>query len=345
VSVVHRVPIPVGATSMVDVGTPVGPDTVLATRRPPGPGISLPIATRLHRAPESAAACLVARPGSVLEAGVVLARDDHGREVRVPSACLLLAYDPHDGTALVAPLGASEPIVGHVKGEVAAVEPDGIEVRVSGAVVTGVGGSGGAVHGQLRVAVHDPADELRAGAIDVAATDRIVVGGSRASAEALTRARAMGVAGIVLGGVLDKELRDFEATQQRRRRTGTHATPDLPVLLLEGYGKVALDPALFAWFRAHDGHLASLFGATGTLYVYDAEPPPARRLLPRAGDRVVAHRRPYAGQAGILVEVLDGLRLGTSGIAASSAIVHFEDGLTAVVPMANLEATEAARGA
>ena len=52
------------------------------------------------------------------------------------------------------------------------------------------------------------------------ATGRILVGGSRASAETLTRARAMGVAGIVLGGVLDKELRDFEATQQRRREIG-----------------------------------------------------------------------------------------------------------------------------
>jgi hypothetical protein len=270
----------------------------------------------------------------------VLARDDRGHEVRVPAACLLLAYDSQDGTALVAPLGSSEPIMGHVKGEVAAVHADAIEVRISGAVVTGVGGSGGAVHGQPRVAVHDPADELRASAIDIAATDRIVVGGSRASAEALTRARAMGVAGIVLGGVLDKELRDFEATQRRRRRTGASATTDLSVLLLEGYGKVAFDPVLFAWFRAHDGRLASLFGAAGTLYVYDAEPPPARRVLPRPGDRVIAHRRPYAGQPGVLLEVLDGLRAGTSGIAATSALVRFEDGLTVVVPLANLEATE-----
>ena len=109
---------------------------------------------------------------------------------------------------------------------------------------------------------------------------------------------------VVLGGVLDKELRDFEVTQRRRRRTGPSATTDLSVLLLEGYGKAAFDPVLFAWFRAHDGRLASLFGAAGTLYVYDAEPPPARRVLPRAGDRVIAHRRPYAGQPGVLLEQL-----------------------------------------
>ena len=56
---------------------------------------------------------------------------------------------------------------------------------------------------------------------------RIVVGGSRASAEALIRARAMGVAGMVLSGMLDKELRDFEAIQQRRRERnpGQDANP------------------------------------------------------------------------------------------------------------------------
>ena len=343
-SVVHRVPLPMGATPMVETGAAVEPETVLATRRPPGTGVSIPVATRLRRAPDEAAGCLVARPGSVLEAGVVLARDDRGHEVRVTAASLLLAYDPHDGTALIAPLGERESILGHVRGEVARVDPDGIEIRVSGAVVTGVGGSGGAVHGELRLAVHDPGDELRASAIDVGAADRIVVGGSRASAEALTRARAMGVAGMVLGGVLDKELRDFEATQARRRRTGTASTPDLSVLLLEGYGKVALDPALFAWFRANDGHLATLLGATGTLYVYDADPPPARHILPRVGDRVVAHRRPHAGQAGVVLELLDGLRFASSGIAAIAALVRFEDGLTAVVPLANLEATEPVPG-
>jgi hypothetical protein len=338
-SVVHRVPLPAGATAMVEPGVQVEPDAVLATRRPPGAGINVPVAARLRRAPERAAECLVARPGSLLDAGAVLARDDHGREVRVPSACLFLGYDSRDGTALVAPLGGSEPIVGHVRGEVSAVDPEGIEIRIAGAAVTGVGGSGGAVHGELRVVVPDPAGELRASAIDVAATGRIIVGGSRASAEALTRARAMGVAGIVLGGVLDKELRDFEATQLRRRRTGA-ATGELGILLLEGFGKVGLDPGLFAWFRSNDGHLASLFGAAGRLYVYDADAPPARRVLPRPGDRVVAHRRPHAGQTGELVEVLGGLRASPAGIASPSGIVRFADGLSAVVPLANLEATE-----
>jgi hypothetical protein len=338
-SVLHRVRLPARAQPMVDVGDRVEPPEVLATRRAPHGGVSLPVAAPLRRSAAGAAGCLVARPGSVLDAGAVLADDGAGRQVRVHEACIFLTYDLDDGSAMVAPLSGSEPVLGHVRGEVVSVETDAIELRVAGALVTGIGGSGSAVHGELRVAVSEPADELRASAIDIGATGRIIVGGSRASAETLTRARAMGVSGIVLGGVLDKELRDFEATQQRRREIGG-VRGDFAVLLLEGFGKVGFDPGLFAWFRANDGNLASLFGDAARLYVYDADPPPARRALPRRGDRIIAHRRPHAGEGGQLLRVLDRLHAFGSGVVGRAALVRFEDGHTAIVPLANLEATE-----
>jgi hypothetical protein len=343
-SVVHRVRLPVGATTLVDAGQEVEPAEVLATRRPPGEGVTIAVAAALRRSAAAAAGSIVVRPGSVLDAGEMVASDGRGREVRVPGDCLFLGYDAGEGFALVAPLLGTEPIIGHVRGEVTQVEPEAVEIRVAGARLAGVGGSGGAVHGELRRAVHEPGDELRASAIDVGTTGRILVGGSRASAETLTRARAMGVAGIVLGGILDKELRDFEATQQRRRETGGEGG-DFAILLLEGFGKVGLDPDLFAWFVAHDGHVASLFGSTGELYVYDAAPPPARRGLPRSGDRVIAHRRPYAGLAGEVARLLPALHATPSGIIARSALVRFDDGLTAVVPLANLEAADRFPGA
>lgn len=338
-SVVHRVRLPPGASVLVEVGHRVEPAEVLATRRPPGPGISVPIAPRLRRSASEVADLLSVRPGSLLAAGEPLASDGRGREALAPEDGLFLAYDADDGTALLAPLGVTEPVIGHVRGEVATVTEDAIEIRVAGAMVAGVGGTGGAVHGELAVAVDDPADELRATAIDVGAAGRIIVGGSRASAETLTRARAMGAAGIVLGGVLDKELRDFDATQARRRSSGG-ASGDFAVLMLEGFGKVALDAELFAWFRAHAGHLASLFGSLGRIYIYDAGPPPARNALPRPGQRVIARRRPYAGLGGELLRVLDRMHATPAGVAARSAVVRLDDGRTAIVPLANLTATE-----
>jgi hypothetical protein len=343
VSAVHRVRLPAGATVLVEVGHGVEPAETLATRRAAHGGASVAIASRLRRAPDRAAEMLRVAPGTQVAAGDVLADDGRGHTVTAPAAAIFLAYDRDDGRALLAPLGEAEPILGHVRGEVSAVEADAIEIRIAGALVTGVGGYGGAVHGPLAVAVDDPLDELRAGAIDVGSSGRVLVGGSRASAEALTRARAMGVAGIVLAGILDKELRDFEATQSRRRELGGIGD-DFALIVLEGYGKVGLDADLFAWFRRHDGHMASLFGGDARLYVYEADPVPIRRTFPRAGDRVIAHRRPHAGVGGRLVRVLESLHATQAGIPARSGLVRFDDGRSAIVPLANLEATEPADG-
>lgn len=342
-SVVHTVRMPVGSRPAVKVGAKVQPEDVLATRRPPTDGVTLQIAAPLRRPARSAAEYLVVRPGAMLQRGEVLARDGAGREVVVPDACLFLGYDPDHGTALLSPLGEEEPILGHVQGKVARLTPSAIDVRVAGAVLVGVAGSGAAVHGRLRVSVDDGGDELRAGAIDSDATGRIVVGGSRASAETLTRARAMGVAGVVLGGVLDKDLRDFEATQQRRKEVGGGGG-DFSVVLLEGYGKIGMDPGVFGWLRRHDGKMVSLFGEAARLYVYDADEPPTRRLLARPGDRVVGTRRPYAGAGGRLVRILPGQHVVSSGVSTRAALVRFEDGRTGIVPLANLEATEVLAG-
>jgi hypothetical protein len=336
--VVHRIPVPRGATLRVRVGDSIKPDQLLALRRAPGRAIVVDVASRLHRSAVATAELLEVRPGARLEAGEVIARSPQGQTVASPVAGLLVAYSQSDGTILLAPFGDDEPIIGHVSGRVHSIEEGAIHVEVRGARLIGVGGTGEAVHGELVVAVHEPGEELRAGAIDVGATGKILVGGSRASAETLTRARAMGVAGIVLGGVLDKELRDFEAIQRRRREIGG-LTGSFGLVLLEGFGKVGFDPLLFAWFRRHVGHLASVFGGEHRVYVYDAEPPPERRPLPAIGERVIAHRRPFQGRGGVLVAVLDDLHATPSGLMTQMGLVRFEDGRLAPVPLANLEAT------
>ena len=337
-STLHRIHIPRGATPIVEEGAEVRPEQVLALRRAPGQPVRVHVSELLGRPSGQLAALLLARPGTVLEVGEPLARDPQGREVRSPVNGLLLGLTAGDGSVLLAPLGAEEPVIGHVHGRVRSVERGSIVLEVPGVVLRGVGGTGDAVHGELVIAVHTPEEELRAGAIDVGATGRIVVGGSRASAETLTRARAMGVAGIVLGGVLDKELRDFEAIQRRRREIGG-LVGSFGVLLLEGFGKVGIDPQRFAWLRAHAGRTASLFGDEGLLFVHDAASAPGRRALPRVGERVIAHRRPFQGRAGVLVAELDDLHAAPSGIPTRMGLVRFEDGRLAPVPMANLEAT------
>ena len=135
---------------LVEVGHRVEPAEVLATRRVAGDGgVSLPVAARLRRSPADAADLLVARPGLRLEAGLAHRGGrtrTGGRRAATPASSS--ATTATTGTALIAPLGEAEPIIGHVRGEVAVgVTPRRSRSRVAGALVAGVGGSGGAVHG------------------------------------------------------------------------------------------------------------------------------------------------------------------------------------------------------
>lgn len=334
----HRIHLPRGTAVSVQVGAEIRPDEVIGMRRGAMAPIRVPVTRPLHRQPDAIDELLIVRPGERLEADQRLALVEGGGAVMAPVAGLVLAISRRDGTLLLAPLGPEQPVIGHVRGRVHAIEEGSLVVEVPAARLRGVGGSGDAVHGELVVGVRSPEDELRAAAIDAGATGKILVGGSRASAETLTRARAMGVAGIVLGGVLDKELRDFDAIQRRRREAGG-MTGSFGILLVEGFGKVGIDPQLFTWLRAHAGRVASLFGADRLLYVYDAAPPPTRRPLAHVGDRVIAHRRPFQGRGGVLVALLDDLHAAQSGIPTRMALVRFEDGRLAPVPLANIEAT------
>ncbi len=176
-------------------------------------------------------------------------------------------------------------------------------------MIAGVGGMGGAVHAELHARLVDPADELRAAAPSMCRPP--VESSSEArgpSADAHQGADDRCV-GIVLGGALDKELRDFEAAQARRREVGApHA--DFAVLVVEATARSGWMRPCSRWFADHDGHMASLFGTESRLYVYDAHRRPrAGRRGPETGswriDAVRGRRRP-------LLRVLDGLHAAPS---------------------------------
>ena len=104
-----------------------------------------------------------------------------------------------------------------VGGIVVEVRPGAmIRLRVEGLAIRGAFAAGASARGRLELAT-DPFGDLRPGGIDVGRTGSILVVGSRIDAEALTRARAMGVRGIVAASVAGKDLRDFQASERRQR--------------------------------------------------------------------------------------------------------------------------------
>ncbi len=126
-----------------------------------------------------------------------------------------------------------DPVEAPIAGVVASVIPGAeIVVRSAGLAVRGAFAAGVPAHGRLELAT-DPFGELRPGGIDVGRAGSVLVVGARIDAEALTRARAMGVRGIVVASLSGKDLRDFRGSE-RRQRASLHAAPPFAVIALDG---------------------------------------------------------------------------------------------------------------
>src|SRR4029079_5889331 len=115
-------------------------------------------------------------------------------------------------------------------GIVRSVRPGtGITIRAAGRGIRGIVALGGPTRGRLQLGADG---ELRSGGLDVGSAGTILVVGSRVDAETLTRARAMGVCGIVVAGLASKERRDFIASEARQR-AALHRLAPVAVLVLD----------------------------------------------------------------------------------------------------------------
>ena len=158
-----------------------------------------------------------------------------------------------------------------------------LRLRVAGRALRGAFSAGSPARGRLELAT-DPFGDLRPGGIDVGRAGSILVVGARIDAEALTRARAMGVRGIVVASLPGKDLRDFRASE-RRQRASLHQSPPFGVLVLDGTARRAIPTPVAGLLERLAGREVSLLIDPPAL-VFDA-----RRRRP-AGDRARLGARP-----------------------------------------------------
>jgi hypothetical protein len=139
-----------------------------------------------------------------------------------------------------------------VAGTVVEVLPgEGAVVENTVALVQGIFGIGGEVHGPVAMAGVAPDDELDADDITPAMRGCVVVGGARMTAAAIRKAKDVGAAAIVSGGIDDQDLRDFLGHDIGVAVTGSERM-GITLIVTEG----------FALLASHAGKTASVNGAT-----------------------------------------------------------------------------------
>lgn len=200
-------------------------------------------------------------PGDDVDLDLLPSSGPIGRPHARPGDRARLLYTGPDGIARVALGRTPQTLTSPVDGEVEELGPGHLGIRAAGVGLVGRIGWGQPVHGRLMLGVTSPDAELRASAIDIAAAGSVLVAGARLDIEALTRARAIGVAGIICGGLVGRELRQLEESDQRQR-AALHSTTPFAVIALDGYGRRIVPALSWELLVAAAGRPTGLFPAS-----------------------------------------------------------------------------------
>jgi hypothetical protein len=236
-----------------------------------------------------------------------------------------------EGRGRMASGDLEEPLESPVAGTVREVRPGiGIRIRADGAGLIGAFALGRAARGQLDIAA-GPDGELLPRMIDVGAAGSILVVGARIDAESMTRARAMGVRGIVVATLASKERRDFLASEARQR-AALHRLPPLAVLVLHGTLRRPIAEPVTQVLESLAGRDVAIVGDPPRL-VFD---PTEVELTAEPGDRVHVRGGPLVGRSGRWAG-LAGMRRFAGGTHLEAGLVRFRDDPPIALPLADLE--------
>lgn len=215
-----------------------------------------------------------------------------------------------------------------VAGTVVAVQPGrAVEVEAVGWRIPGTGVLGEPSFGQLSV-VPDPPDG-RPPSLDVGLAGRIAVVGGRVDAETITRARAMGLRGLVVGSLAGRVWQAVAASEARQR-AALHPRPPFAVLVLDGELRRPIPSQLRDLLGALAGRSVGIVADPPGLVFADPLP---RVVVPP--DRVVVRSGRWAGTEGRF-DGLVGIWRFALGVHLPAARVVTEAGAVLVVPVADL---------
>ncbi len=252
---------------LVEVGAWVSPRAIVAQAALPGILQTVKVAASLGIDPTEIGETLLVKVGDTVERGQVIARSSAlwglvKSEAKASATGTVELISKVTGNVGIRLPSTPITIDAYVPGWVAEVLPgEGVVIRASGALIQGIFGVGGERLAPLVLAVKSPEDVLEAEALTEAHQGKIVVGGSRVTTLALQRAGEVGALGIVAGGIIDTDLKDFLGYDIGVAITGHEDLP-FSLVLTEGFGEISMAKKTFELLAGLEGRVASLCGAT-----------------------------------------------------------------------------------
>lgn len=357
--------LPLKGDVKVSVGDDVNPDTVVAETFLPGKVEAVNIANQLGVDPEDVEAYLLKPIGEQFEKGDIYAQNKglfglFKTQLKAPFKGNIESISKITGQAILRAEPMPVQITAYISGKITNIYPEeGVDVESWAAFVQGIFGIGGEHYGEIVMATDNPDDILDEATITDAHRDKILIGGSMISGGALRKADSLGVAGLVVGGIDDRDLYDFLGYNIGVAITGSEDI-NTTLVVTEGFGAIPMAQRTFDLLKKYAGHYASINGATQIragvirpeIVISQPESDIPKNILELAekgfemqglniGSVVRVIRIPYFGRIGKVIGLPPDLQLLESESRARVLEVEFlDDKSNAVVPRANVEMIE-----
>lgn len=235
------------------------------------------------------------------------------------------------------------------------MEKEGVVVETIATYIQGIFGVGGETVGELAIAVNKPGDVLTPEHIQPIHKDKIIVGGSFIQHDVIDKAKKIGVKGIIVGGLDDKDLKKLLGYDLGVAITGSENI-GITLIITEGFGRIQMAQRTFDLLKSRSGAKTSINGATQIragvvrpeiIIPYDTAGSAMKEGMDKpidrgmeVGDLIRIIRVPYFGKIG----KIKALPFSPQKIETEAVVrileVEFPDGSTVIVPRGNIEMIE-----
>ncbi len=344
---------PVEGEVLCRVGDTVEPMDLVARASRPGPVHPVNIAAILGVPRTSVTSLATVSEGDQVKKGDVLARGSMlfgmlKPVARAPFGGVIESISAVSGQMMLRSVPSPLELRAYLGGKIVAVEQGlGVDIEGASSLVQGIFGIGSETYGELSVVGSDAGDSSAGAAIGNEHQGRILVLDGRVDAETILRAREVGAAGLIAASAHGADLVRISGTELNLAATGDENI-GLTLVLLEGFGDLAMSRRAYEILKALEGSRVSVNGAT-QVRAGVVRPEVLGRALDPTEQR---DSRSAMVEEGTLVRVVRGTRFGQQGTvvaipsrpvvvgSGSTALVYevkLGDGSRVVVPRANVE--------
>ena len=354
--------LPLEGEVLVEAGTTVKAEDVVAKADLPGNVQLLNVANLLSISPEEIAEYMLKPVGEAVSEDEIIATTKglfglFKSQARSPIDGTIEAVSDVTGQVILREPPVPVEVKAYTDGTVTEVVPnEGVTVETYGTYIQGIFGIGGETVGNLTVVAESSSDNLTTERILPEHRDHILVSGSLVTTEAIEKAIQHGVRGIIAGGIDDADLRELLGYELGVAITGSEEI-GITLVITEGFGSIAMAEQTFTLLKAREGMKTSINGATqiragvvrpeilipfapeATGSAPDTEEGTTEGIL-EVGSLVRIIREPYFGRLGRVTELPVELQNLETEAQVRVLRVALADGQQTTLPRANVEAIE-----